>query len=322
MFIEKDKINNELREIMQPLKIYNFLLQRKWSIRLLLALGKLSKGKKIKGLYNEEKFIKSNNLGPDIRIRIYKPENTTSKLPAMLYCHGGGYLIGTPEGFNSIIEKFIKKRPCIVIAPDYRKSPKSPYPAAFNDCYDTLLWIKENAEYLNAFDTKIIIAGHSAGGGLTAALSLKARDTMDVKIAFQMPIYPMIDDRQTTDSSQFMRTPIWDAKTNKLGWDWYLKDLKSQNKETPSYAAAARNTDYKNFPPTITFVGSAEPFRDETIQYVENLKKANIPVEFKLYEGCFHSFDIIAANSEIGKDAQNFTFDNYAKYYDKYCLQN
>jgi len=161
--------------------------------------------------------------------------------------------------------------------------------------------------------------GHSAGGGLTAAVTLKARDTQDVNIAFQMPIYPMIDDRQSNESSKFI-SPVWDAKTNALGWDFYLKNLKAQNAEIPAYAAPSRNEDYSNFPPTITLVGDAEPFRDETIQYVEALKKFNIPVEFKLYERCFHGFDVLV-KSEISKDALNFTFDSYAQYYDKYIIE-
>jgi acetyl esterase/lipase len=237
----------------------------------------------------------------------------------MLYCHGGGYLIGSPEQFSKLIKKFIEKRPCVVIAPDYRKSTEAPYPAALNDCYDTLLWMKENANAIGADNENFIVAGHSAGGGLTAAITLKARDTNDVNIAFQMPIYPMIDDRQSTESSKYMGIPMWDAKTNALGWKWYLKNLKLQNIEIPAYAAPARNTDYSNFPPTISFVGGVEPFRDETLQYVDALNNANIPVEFKLYEGCFHSFELAAPNSEIGKEALDFTFESYAKFYDRYC---
>ena len=320
MKVDKDLINCELKKIMGPLRVLNFLLSRKWCIRILLFTGRLSHGKKIKGLQNEERYIKSNNGGSDIRIRIYKPRNCTTKLPAMLYCHGGGYVIGSPEEYNSVIEKFVKKRPCIVVAPDYRKSATEPYPAAFYDCYDTLLWMKENADSINAKNDNFIIAGHSAGGGLTAAVTLKARDTGDVKIAFQMPIYPMIDDRQMTESSQYTGIPIWDAKTNKLGWRWYHKNLKSQRAEIPAYAAPARNENYSDFPPTITFVGSVEPFRDETLQYVDALKKANIPVEFRLFDGCFHAFDFVAANTEIGKDALSFTFEAYAKFYDKYCI--
>ena len=87
-----------------------------------------------------------------------------------------------------------------------------------------------------------------------------------------MPIYPMIDDQQNSASAKLL-APVWDARANALAWDFYLKNLKEQQAEIPAYAAPARNTDYSNFPPTITFVGGVEPFREETKAYVAALKK-------------------------------------------------
>mgnify|MGYP000573631132 CR=1 FL=1 len=108
---------------------------------------------------------------------------------------GGGYVHGVPEQFGAIIKDFIETEPCIIVAPDYRKAVESPYPAAFNDCYDTLLWMRDNAASIGGRTDGFIVSGHSAGGGLSAAVSLKATDTGDAKLAFQMPVYPMIDDR-------------------------------------------------------------------------------------------------------------------------------
>jgi len=297
--IRKGQIHPEVRNVPLFTKIIDLFPVTKLGFRIYNKPGLSAKGKQIKGLYNEERFIRSNNGGADIRLRIYKPENTTTKLPVMLYLHGGGYALGCPEQSAAVFfKRFIEKRPCIIVAPDYRKSLDHPYPAAFNDCYDTLLWVNENTNLLNAQKGKIMVVGHSAGGGLTAAVTLKARDTQDVKIAFQMPIYPMIDDRQTSESSQFL-SPGWDVRKNAKGWKYYLQDLKKQKAEIPTYAAPARNEDYSNFPPTITFVGDLDPFRDETIQYVEGLKKFNIPVEFKRYKGCYHGFEIMFPKSEI-----------------------
>lgn len=320
MKFTKSDLHEDLRPSVGLTKPLTYLLSRKWGFRLLQSVFGLQKGQKVKGLSNDEIYIKSNNDGPDIRVRIYKPLNHTGQLPVMLYLHGGGYAMGCPEQVGDLLKKFIEKRPCVIVAPAYRRSLQEAYPAAFNDCYDTLLWINENAEQLNVIKDQIIVAGHSAGGGLTAAVTLKARDTQDVKIAFQMPIYPMIDDLQANESSPFL-SPIWDARSNAIGWDLYLKDLKLQGAEIPAYAAPSRNKDYQNFPPTITFVGDAEPFRDETIEYVEGLKKFNIPVKFKRYEKCYHGFDLLASKTNIAQDALNFTFDSYAEFYDTYLLK-
>jgi acetyl esterase/lipase len=321
MKVTKDMLNEDLKDKYWSMKFAAFMLSKVWVVKL-MNRSSAGKGTNIDELHCEEKYIPSQNGDLDIRIRIFKPLNATDKLPGMLYIHGGGYVIGNPETFLGVIKEFIKAKPCVIIAPDYRKALEAPYPAAFNDCYDTLLWLKENAKELGVIEDKFIVCGHSAGGGLTAAVTLKATDTQDVDIAFQMPIYPMIDDRQITQSASNSNAPVWDSKTNNMGWRLYLKGLKDKNAEIPAYAAPARATDYSKLPPTITFVGDLEPFRDETIEYVENLKKAGIPVEFELYKGCFHGFDTLASEAEISKVAWRFLLNAYGDFVDKYLQQN
>ncbi|MEM7659723.1 MAG: alpha/beta hydrolase [Bacteroidota bacterium] len=320
MKIAKHQFHPELRSLAGPLKLYNFFLSRKWGFRLLYRMFNRMKGKKIPGLNNEEAYIKSSHGGPDIRVRIYQPLNAKGPLPVLLYLHGGGYAIGCPEQYGTFPAQIIQQRPCIIVAPDYRKSLQAPFPAGFNDCYDTLLWIDQNRDFLQASQQPIMVAGHSAGGGLTAAITLKARDTQDVQIAFQMPIYPMIDDVQQHESSRFL-SPVWDANSNRIGWELYLAGLKALKADVPAYAAPARNQDYRNFPPTITFVGDLEPFRDETVAYAEVLKQHNIPVRFQRFEGCFHGFDLVAIKSKVAKEAAAFVNDSYAEFYDRYLRE-
>jgi len=321
MVVTKKMLNSELRSSYWPFTLLTVIMRKAWGIRLVNFLMRLSKGKSIGGLHCEERYIPSRNSGPEIRIRIFKPLNYQGDLPGMLYLHGGGYMLGVPEMALPAIKGFIKSRACVIVAPDYRKSSKNPYPAGFNDCYDTLLWIQENSQSLGITSNSFIIGGHSAGGGLTAAVTLKARDTKDVDIAFQMPIYPMLDDRQNTESAKDMSTPVWNSKTNAKGWELYLKDLKDKNVEIPAYAAAVRNSDYTGFPPTITFVADLEPFRDETIAYVETLKKAGIPVAFELFEGCYHGFEALASKTAISKQATRFLMQSYEKFYDQAFAQ-
>ncbi len=318
MRIRKDMLNKELQSSYWMLKMSAKILMNKTGIRLLNSNSARSRGKNIDGLHCEEKSVLSRNGGPDIRIRVFKPLNFTGDLPGMLYIHGGGLLMGNPEEYLTVVKNFIDAKPCVVVAPDYRKAFDAPYPAAFNDCYDSLLWMNENVKELGMIPDKLIIAGHSAGGGLAAAVSLKATDTQDVKIAFQMPIYPMLDDRQNTQSATDNDAPGWSSRSNSLGWNSYLSELKETGAPIPSYAAPARANDYSKIPPTITFVGDLEPFRDETIQYVENLEQSGIPVTFKLYKGCFHAFDIVFPKLEISKDAWSYLLTSYSDYMGKY----
>jgi len=296
-----------------------YLLTRKWGVKLLNFMMNFNKGKNIDELKCEEKYIPSRREEHSIRVRIYRPLNQKGKLPVLFYFHGGGYLIGVPENDANTYKQIIKKRACVIIAPEYRKSLNHPFPAAFNDAYDTLLWAKENAVELLIDENKCILAGRSAGGGLASALAIKARDTGDINIAFQMLIYPMLDDRQNTVSSN-IEVHAWNKKVNAFAWEYYLKEFIKNGQEIPVYAAPARNTNFKNLPPTITLVGELEPFKDEVIAFVNELKKENIPVEFKLFKGCYHAFDVAEKRASVSKIATDFILNAYGDFYDKYLI--
>lgn len=300
-----------------------YMFRYEWSTRLAYRI--LGTGLPVEiqdSIAVEERYLPTSDGETEIRLKIYRPAVLSSKetgeLPPMLYTHGGGYITGSPEPFAGAIARFIERRPCMVVAPAYRNALVKPYPAAFEDCYMTLLWMRDNADELGIDASRFMIAGHSAGGGLTAAVTLKARDTGDVKIAFQMPFYPMIDDQQPHDPARDMDAPGWDNRTNAFGWASYLKDLYAQDVEIPAYAAPSRNTDYNDFPPTITFVGEYEPFYWETVEYVRLLKAAGVEVAFKVYEKCTHGPDMIVPDSKLGQDAIDFALNSYADFYDRY----
>ena len=315
MKVTRDMVDKDLRGSYAVGRIIASFFHTKWfSLLVFRFSGAVLRGKNIRGLVCGERHIASRNGGPPVRVRIYRPTEAAGPLPIMLYLHGGGYVHGVPEQFGAIIRDLIETEPCIIVAPDYRKALEAPYPAAFNDCYDTLLWIRDNADSLGGRSDRFIVAGHSAGGGLAAAVSLKATDTGDAKIAFQMPLYPMIDDRQNSASVVGNDAPVWDENANRLAWSCYLDGVENV---TP-YAAAARCTDYTKLPPTITFVGSLEPFRDETKAYVENLRRANIPVEFEIFDGAFHGFDVMVPDAPISKRANRFLMDNFQKFVRRY----
>lgn len=288
----------------------------RWGLKLMNGLVRLTKGQKIKGVQNETHYVPSNHTSAHfIRTRLFRPENNSKKLPAMVYFHGGGYMMGIPEMANVFYEDILKTREVAIFSPDYRLSPKDPFPAGFNDCYDVLLWVKENAEELNIDPDNIIIAGHSAGGGMAAAITLKARDTQDVTPIFQMPIYPMIDHRMTTESSKMEGSTMWDAKINARAWGLYLREVKS---EVPAYASPSLNEDYTGFPPTISFVGDLEPFYDENVAYIEALKSAAVPVAFKVFKGGYHGFEVGSPKAPISQEANQFQLEAFGEFYDKY----
>lgn len=316
MLVKKEMYDEELQAQYGQFRFLVAVNSKKWSLKLMTRLVRLSKGQKVESAINETHHIASTTTqGHKIRTRVFRPEGSSKALPAMLYLHGGGYMMGLPEMANDFYADVLKRRDVVIVAPDYRLSQKDPFPAGFNDCYDVLLWMRDHAEELNIDPDKFIIAGHSAGGGMTAALTLKVRDTQDVKIGFQMPIYPMLDHRMITKSSKMLGSTMWDANINAFAWNLYLRNLQG---EVPSYASPALNKDYSEFPPTISFVGDLEPFYDENIAYIEALKEAGVPVKFKVFKGAYHGFEVGSPKTSIGQEANKFQLDAFEEYYDTY----
>ncbi len=224
------------------------------------------------------------------------------KVPGVLWIHGGGYQSGSAkEVFLTRALSMVVRFGMVLVAPDYRLSRHHPYPAGLHDCYAALLWLKEHAEELNVRSDQIMIGGESAGGGMTVALCMLARDRGDVRIAFQMPLYPMLDDRDT-DSSRDNHARNWNTKRNHKAWKHYLRDAYG-TELIPRYAAPARCTDYRGLPPCYTYVGEIEPFRDETLAYVRNLQEAGIRAEVDVYPNWFHAYDILLPKAKESKEA-------------------
>ena len=226
-----------------------------------------------------------------------KPQDQT---PGILWIHGGGYVTGMAGMiYMSRAIDLVKKFGALVVTPEYRLAGKTPYPAALKDRYSALRYLKDNADTLGCNRNRLMVGGESAGGGLTAALCMYARDRGEVNIAFQMPLYPMIDDRDT-ESSRDNHGISWNTKRNHAAWKLYLRGITG---EIPSYAAPARETDYCDLPPAYTFVGNQEAFYCETLTYIQRLQEAGIPAHVDVYPTGFHAFDMLLPFRKISRQA-------------------
>ncbi len=250
--------------------------------------------------------------GTALRLCVYRSAKPARKMvPGLLWMHGGGYLTGVPELSHGFIRRFIRTRPCVVAAPDYRLGAEAPYPAALEDVYAALTWLRAHARDLGVRENQLFIGGDSAGGGLTAALAAYARDLGEVAVAYQMPLYPMLDDRMSNPSAVDNHSPAWNSASNYYGWKAYLGGL-FETEHVPQYAAAARTKDFRGLPPAFTFVGTLEPFYDETVAYVAALRAAGVEVCFQEYEGCYHAFDQLAPFSDKARSATALLLDRFS----------
>ncbi|TMV43909.1 alpha/beta hydrolase [Paenibacillus mesophilus] len=249
----------------------------------------------------------------EMLVKIYEPiRREGAKLPALLWIHGGGYVLGHPDADDALCESFVQAADCVVISPDYRLAPEHPFPAGIEDCYAALLWMTNAAEELNIDLSRIAIGGASAGGGLCAALALMARDRGGPSICFQMPLYPMIDDRNITPSSHEITDPaVWNRANNVAAWKMYLGE--HAKGDISPYAAPSRANNLAGLPPAYTCVGQLDPFRDETMVYAARLAHAGVDVEFQLYPGCYHGFEHVVPTAEISRRARNGYIDALAR---------
>ena len=235
-----------------------------------------------------------------LRVRVYKPKTEQKDFPGLLWIHGGGHILGTPEQDAALCIRFAKEAGCIVVAPDYRLAPEYPYPADIDDCYSALVWMTEN---LPVRKDRVAVAGQSAGGGLTAAVALMARDKKTPAIHFQMPLYPMLDCRNITPSTyQITDHRVWCRDFNLTAWKMYLGE---NVKEVPAYASPALAEDLSTLPPAYIMVGQLDPFRDEAIAYAQRMLQAGVPVELHVVPGATHGFEGIFTDADVSIRAMN-----------------
>ena len=232
---------------------------------------------------------------------LLSPDPVPVNATGILWLHGGGYVLGMKEMVHmSQAVGLVKRFGAVVLSPGYRLALQAPYPAALDDCYAALLYLKEQAAVLGVRSDQLMVGGESAGGGLCAALCIRARNEGRVNVAFQMPLYPMLDNRDT-ESSRDNHGRVWNTRRNHLAWRLYLRG--TDRTQLSPYAAPARLTDFSGLPPAYSFVGDGEPFYAETVRYFERLRAAGIPAELDVYHTDLHAFDMMQPDDPLSREA-------------------
>jgi acetyl esterase/lipase len=226
-----------------------------------------------------------------VGVRLFRPAGVTGPGPALLWMHGGGYVIGNAAQDDAVCRRFARELGATVASVEYRLAPEYPYPIPVEDCYSALTWLAG----LPAVDReRVAIGGASGGGGLTAALAFMARDRGEIEVAAQLLVYPMLDDR-SVEGPAAPGYRLWNQSSNKFGWDSYLGDADRE------VAVPARRKDLSGLPPAWIGVGTLDLFHDEDLAYAERLRAAGVPCEVEVVPGAFHGFDAIAAKTAVAQ---------------------
>jgi acetyl esterase/lipase len=242
-------------------------------------------------------------LGNDstIRVRFYRPKEVPDPLPAMLWIHGGGFVMGDSEIDQDNNIAIVRELGIAVASVNYRLAPQHPFPAAIEDCYAALRWLHAQAATLGILPDRIAIGGASAGAGLAAGLTLMACDRKAVPIAFQLLIYPMLDDRTATRTDMDLsNVRLWNNDCNRFGWNAYLGNAPG-NHDVHPYAAPARRENLTGLPPTWIGVGTCDLFHDEDLRYAKRLTESAVACELCVVPGAYHGFDQLNRDAGVVK---------------------
>lgn len=244
--------------------------------------------------------------GPDgagpVSLRVYGPRSLRAPSPALFWIHGGGYISGSPEQDEASSIGFARTLGITVVALRYRLAPTHPSPAALDDAYAGLRWVFEQAEARGIDVSRIAVGGASAGGGLAAGLVLYAHDRGEVRPAFQLLVYPMLDDRTVTRTDMDTRNVrIWSTGSNRFGWTSYLGAEPGSDGISP-YAAPARRDDLTGLPPAWIGVGTLDLFHDEDLVYAERMLASGVECEVVTIPGAPHGFDAVFRKANVSRE--------------------
>lgn len=251
------------------------------------------------GVKVQDVFVPSLVETHSIRVRLFRPLQVAAPVPALLWLHGGGFVMGDPEIDQANNIAIVRETGIAIAAVDYRLAPKHPFPAPLEDCYAALRWLSAEANTLDVRPDRIAIGGSSAGAGLAAGLVLMAHDRQEVAVAFQLLLYPMLDDRTVLRTDMDLsNVRLWNNNCNRFGWRAYLGAAPGGADVHP-YAAPGRRMDLTGLPPAWMGMGTFDLFHDEDLAYARRLRESGVPCELQIVAGAYHGFDLFSPKSNV-----------------------
>lgn len=224
--------------------------------------------------------------GGDLAVRVLSPDSDARAV--IVYFHGGGWVMGDLDEFDTLGRKLVTATGAAVILVDYRLAPEHRYPAAAEDAWAALQWVAPRVGEIAGSAVPLIVAGDSAGGNLAAVVSLRAQREGGPAISQQVLIYPVTDADLNTasyldDANQLM------VSRDSMIWFWSHYAPDPSTRANPD-ASPLRATDLAGQPPAVVLTAEHDVLRDEGEAYVEKLRAAGVPVRHRRFPGQMHGF--------------------------------
>jgi acetyl esterase len=228
--------------------------------------------------------------GGAVPVRFYRAANAASErvLPALVYFHGGGWVIGDLDTHDALCRHLANAARCIVVSVDYRLAPEHKFPAAVEDCFFATSWVAKEAEALSVDRARLAVGGDSAGGNLAAVVSLLARDRGAPPICLQVLLYPAVDCSMAHPSHErFAEGYLLTRPTVRWFYDHYLRgpaDVEDWR------VSPLRAEDLTGVAPALVVTAGNDVLCDEGTAYAHRLQQHGIPVQLQNYPDQIHGF--------------------------------
>jgi acetyl esterase/lipase len=302
-------------ELRAAWKKFPRLTFNRWTTPIFHWLTQLQPGPTLPaGISLEQVYVRSQDGQQDIRLRVYKPQPLAAPAPVLVWLHGGGFIVGSPEQDDAYAFELTQALGIVVVSVDYRLAPQHPFPTPLDDCYTALQWIHAHPRQLGIDPNRIAVGGASAGGGLAANLAQLAHDRGEIQLALQLLVYPMLDDKTALRAHvPHAEWLIWNQKSNRFGWESYLQQACGAD-DAPLYSVAARRTDFTGLPPAWIGVGTLDLFHDEDVAYAQKLRDCGVECELVVVSGAFHGFDALNNSAAVIHDFRKSQIAAVKKY--------
>lgn len=227
--------------------------------------------------------------GHEIPVRIYWPNGWNGgPAPGLVVFHGGGWVMGTLDLYDSLARSLSNAASCVVVSVDYRMAPEHRFPAAAEDCHSAAVWVNRHAAELGVDPQRVVVGGDSAGGNLAAVVSLMARDRGTVSLAGQVLVYPIADCDFETASYRDNAEGYFLTRASMMWfWDQYVPDPPDRNHP---YASPLRAESLAGLPPAWVMTAGFDPLRDEGEALAARLEADGVPVHLEKFDGQIHGF--------------------------------
>jgi acetyl esterase len=225
--------------------------------------------------------------GP-IRLRLYYP-NAGGLVPAIVYYHGGGHVIGSLDTHDLIARNLCAGAEALVASVDYRMGPEQKFPAAVEDSFAALQWVHQNAASIGADPDRLGVHGDSAGANLAAVVALLARDRDGPKLRLQSLVYPVAD--YTLKTPSYEKFAAGYGALTRDAMVWFQKHYLRSPADAGDWRASPINAPtFTGVAPAIVVTAECDVLHDDGLNYAEALRSAGVPVEYREFPGMIHGF--------------------------------